>query len=617
MRDRLCDVTIDAEILLKILLALKNQRWKNMNHLKFRDFLTGRDQDIKKIESKLPDKSDEEKYQLTCDTIIRDYKNDCRKYQNHMSGLMQMSITSSLTSFTRAVVKFTQEINNSLSQSQAQTILKASRFLRLCVAGRTVYSQNCVKLRDIGHIEAENLLTRALTALNNRRHDAIQIASRHDAKKSKKTRSKKSGGKKSPTKNAANNNLYGLLSDALDDVTKTMDGLEVDDTVDEQAVDEQAGEEEEGKEEVTETQDLAPGDFMEAFLEQEVNIMKDTVNYILAADHISDISDTIWQGNNDRQTVHLRSYAYIGLPTKSVHEFLHKFDKNRMLFHLLGIHLRGLYDKGFITEQQVKETFEVVTQFIKEIRNETTLEVFTTCSHVLWQPDYPDKVPTKRSLQYKLRLLSVASRTNPLFISYVSHFPRIMVSFFTSASQRNNTIQQAMKFSASVADAFVTNFHKHPSVKEMILEGVNYDAQTFINNTTLTLGDTPVKNSESRVPDYPPIFVFFRDYRYNNTRTPVLLPVKLLENDDTVILQIYHQSVDDYVTDLIKANLANPEIGQETLEVFIPSSHIAYFPGGNESSEKIQTLGKSVVSVTHVDNTAQTLLPTSVEPETS
>jgi hypothetical protein len=75
-----------------------------------------------------------------------------------------------------------------------------------------------------------------------------------------------------------------------------------------------------------------------------VNTMKDTVNYILAADHVSDISDTIWQGDNDRQTVHLRSYAYVGLPTEIVNEFLHKLDKNRMLFHRTGIHLRSLYE---------------------------------------------------------------------------------------------------------------------------------------------------------------------------------------------------------------------------------------------------------------------------------
>jgi hypothetical protein len=153
------------------------------NQLTFRDFLTGRDRDIQNIKSQLPDKSDKHLHGLVCDTILRDYKNDCRKYQTHMSGLVRMTIASSLSSFTRAVVLFAQETSSSMNQSQAQTILKASRFLRLCIAGRTVYSQSCVEQRDIGHIKAENLFTRALVALNNRRHDAIQIASRSDATK--------------------------------------------------------------------------------------------------------------------------------------------------------------------------------------------------------------------------------------------------------------------------------------------------------------------------------------------------------------------------------------------------------------------------------------------------
>lgn len=564
------------------------------------------------IENQLPDKSEEDRYRLTCKTILRDYKKDCGKYRTHMSGLVRMSITSSLTSFTRAVVKFTQEINSSMNQSQAQTILKASRFLRLCVAGRTVYSQNCVEQRDIGHIKSENLFVRALTALNNRRSEAIQIASRDDAKKSKKNSSKKKkgSGKKSTTKMAANTNLYGLLSDALDDVTDTMGDLEVTAETGEAKEDDKEEEQEEDN-----APDLSPGEFMEAFLEEEVNNMKDTVNYILAADHISDISDTIWQGDNDRQTVHLRSYAYIGLPTESVNEFLHKLDKNRMLFHRLGVHLRGLYEDRLITEQQVQETFKIVAQCVKEIRNEETLDLFTVCSHVLWLPDRPDNVPNKESLQYKLRLLSVASRINPLFISYVSHFPHIMVAYFKSASRSNNTMHQAIKFSTGVVDAFVANFHKHPSVKEIILEDVGYDTRTFIDNTTRALGRNPAKNSESRVPSYIPTFVFFHDYRVY--RKPVLLPVRLLEDGDTVSIQIYHQSVDDYVTDLIRANLANPEIGLEMLEVFILSSHLAYFPGDDQQSEKIQTIGKSVVSVIHVDNTNQTLVPTAVKPDTS
>lgn len=92
----------------------------------------------------------------------------------------------------------------------------------------------------------------------------------------------------------------------------------------------------------------------------------------------------------------------------------------------------------------------------------------------------------------------------------------------------------------NVADGFVTNFHKHPSMK--------YDAAAFVSNTSTTPSNKPAKNSESRVPNYPPTFVFFRDYRVPKTRKPVLLPVELLEDDDKVILQIHHRSVDDYVT---------------------------------------------------------------------
>lgn len=583
------------------------------NKVTFHDFLTGRDEEIKRIEGQLPSNPNDEKYTAICTTIIRDYQKDCKKYKTSMNGLMQMSITSSLTSFTDAVVRYTQNLKSPMDLLQAHTILKAARFLRLCVAGRTVYTQKCVAQRDIGHLYAENLFSRALIALNNKRSEAIQVASRgQKITKKKSGKNKKRGGQKSVTERAETANLFSLLTDALEDVNEPMETLHIDEAKADQGEVKTGDKEEVGPSTDTKDADLAPGAFIEAFLDQEVDSMKDTVNYILAADHMSDISHRIWEGNNDRETVHLKSYKYIGLPTKSVHDFLHTLPKNRMLFHRLGVHLREGHEYGEITAQQVVETFEVFVQFIKGIRDTKTLELVTTCATALWHPEHPDKVPKIDVLEYRLRLLSVANRVDPLVITYLSHFPRILFCLLKNARQKPKA--EAIRFVSDITHGFRINFAQHPTVEHLILTGEDYGAQAFIDNSTPR--NNPPKNTESNFLTYSPTFVCFHDYRVGSTMVPMRLPVEILQDNDAVSLRIYHQSVDDYVTDLIRANLANPGIGQETLQVFIPSSHMAYFPG-RQNNEHIETHGKSVDVVVHVDETRQILVATAVEPQTA
>ena len=152
---------------------------------RLRDFLTGRDDAIKKYDLPFSRLGENDKTGLVrlCNSLNNEYHQQCRLYKSHIQHGVDMSISSPLEDFTNAVVKYTESLGDSMTISQAKTILKSARFLRLCVAGRAVFTERCVERRDFGHVFAENKFGRALVALNNKRAQAIATASKDPKKK--------------------------------------------------------------------------------------------------------------------------------------------------------------------------------------------------------------------------------------------------------------------------------------------------------------------------------------------------------------------------------------------------------------------------------------------------
>lgn len=544
---------------------------------RLRDFLTGRDDAIKKYDVPFSRLGEDDKTGLArlCDSLNKEYHQQCRLYKSHIQHGIDMSISSPLEDFTNAVVKYTESLGNSMTISQARTILTSARFLRLCVAGRAVFTERCVESRDVGHVFAENKFGQALVALNNKRAQAIATASMNPKQKNKKKGKKKKGTAKQ-TSEKKNNNLYEVLINSVDDIEESMGKIELD-------------EQKEGDKEVIpfpleespqEEEEIDERRVLDLFLANEVRDMKDTVHDIVQSDHLYSIADSIWGSDMNRNFVHLNAFDNIPLPTRDIYEFIHKFPKNRLILLRLGVHIVASIRYGGVKRESVPEFFHILLNFLMKLNN-SQLELMYTCDMSIFS------TPNDEAMTRTMRFLKIINNINPLCVAYLANFSDFFRLVFHEVEVDSR--QQEIKYFSSVASIFSTA--PRVTLREVILEGKNIDSRTYVEQAF----EQAVVSGHDTI-DYLPKFAMFKDDERSKIQ-PMSLPVEVLQDDTYVSIKIHDSEVDDYVQSLVVHN-------EGFCQVFIPSSHIAYF---DRERDEVKYQLKYIKTVVHVDGRVEKL----------
>lgn len=565
-----------------------------------------------------PPKSESRTLEI-CNQLNTEYKNECTRYMDRMSKELKITVVKSLTSFNKAVTDFANGFVESerMTHNQAVTILKASAFLRSCVAGRLVFSQECVppEKRDSSHLEAINLYNGALIALSNQKLKAIGVLA--DKPKGVGTKTKhKSGGKKGKGKSKSNttkastySNLFNLLSE-VEEAVSTED-VEGEEEKNEEKRDEEQIEEAEIKATPAEQEEFERT--IRELLDNEVTNARGRVLDILQTDHEYNISDTIWGTDAEKQFVYLESFGRLPLQTNLVYEFIHRLPHNRMLFHRFGHYVfRSLKENNTDDTEGNRltreEAFEYFNTFLSVTKGatETELEIIhATQQNMVF---IGLGVPTKEKLETQLRMLGMISRIDPLFLSYVGfheHMFLYMVimqgheSLRTRIDQTLSYRKLALAFSALSDPDAATGF---PTIQQSI----------DLDVPMLTVMDQ-IKEAwdrfeiEGQIPtvEYNFVYVSFHDGRMGRIvpsefpGTDMVLPVVILEeedDDDYVHIKIHQTQVDRYVLSLVNRY-------EGKLNLFHARKHFAYFVREEGGSQTLKRVTKIVREITHADDT--------------
>lgn len=553
-----------------------------------------------------------------CNELNTEYKNECTRYMDRMSKDLKITVVRSLTSFNKAVTDFANGFVESglMTPNQATTILKASAFLRSCVAGRLVFSQECVKTeeRDSSHLEAINLYNGALIALSNQKFKAIRVLA--DKRSGVGTKTKhKSGSKKGKGKSKSNttkastySNLFNLLSEMEESVvTEDVEGEE---EKKEETKDEEKREEAEMKATPAEQEEFERT--IKEFLDNEVTIARGMVFDILQTDHEYDISDTIWGTDAEKQVVYLDSFGRLPLQTNLVYDFIHRLPHNRMLFHQFGHYLsRSLKENNpddveanRLTREEAYEYFNTLADVTKGA-TEKELEIIHAMQSNLTFIGLG--IPTKEKLKTQLRMLGMISRIDPLFISYIGFrenlylYMMIIQGTWSGKTRIEQTFlyrKLALAFSALSDPDAATEF---PTIQQSI--DVDVPLDTVISQI-MRASDRLVIEGQIPTVEYNFVYVSFHDGRMGRIvpsefpGNDMVVPIVILEEDDegNVHIKIHQVQVDRYVLSLV-------DLYRGKLNLFHARKHFAYFVREEGGTQTLKRVTKIVREITHADDT--------------
>ena len=528
---------------------------------RIRDFLTGRDQAKKNmLEPFLKlDRDDREGLKRVCADLSREYHLQCRLYKKSIVEMVGMNMLSDLKPFTKAVVDYVSSLKSGkMDTVQAKVILTSARFLRQCVAGRAVFTEKCVEARDIEHLVAENLFGRALIALNNKRAEAIAVASKPQVSKKKKKKGTKSNKNKSNKSDKVN--LYKILEDSLDDIEKSLEEPLV---LHEEKVDEEVDVDEEEK--------MDEETFFTMFMENEVRDMKDMVHSVMQADYLYSIEDSIWGGADEsREFVYLKVFEPFPLSLKSIYAFIQKFTKNRYLLFILGQVFQEGVRWGCFSQDTLQFYFDDVLEFLRTLTDKQ-LRLVYLCARGLFNfisvtKSNGDSDVVATSLENwsrKMKYLRLMGKIDPLCLSYFGLFKELNSYLIDYHSVK--PLSAEVKCFANMATNF-KSINPRVSIEEIIVEGKKMDCVEF-SKSVFRDRDRVIVGGYSET-SYEPTYVVFFDDR-SSLVEPMSLPVEMKDDDDHVDIKIHDEEVDEYVRNLVAHN------GWKC-EVYDPFSHVAY-----------------------------------------
>ena len=570
-----------------------------------RDFLTGRDEAVRRYSAPFLEIDDKDRVGLTrlCATLNEEYHQQCKSYKWRVKNDIDVSTTSSLTLFTKAVVHFADSLDGTMSLAQAKTIISSARFLRMCVAGRAVYSQKCVNTRDRGHIEAENLFGRALVALNNKRAEAIaKIAVSSNPQKKKKTNKKTSGKKGKGAKGAkgargasASDNFYGVLSDELTVLEQSLDEVKISGEDESKQEEEEKAGEDVSPFPMEQEQQLDTAAVLQEFLDNEVRDNQDTVHYVLQADHNFSIQDSIWGPSGDKESVYLDIFNNIPLPTKHLHAIIHAFPNNRLVLFDIAHQQRYLQKKMTVlgSPENTQLLVGSVAEFVATLNKEELCLIYA-CRLLFFLPG------EQKQWERRLKLLKIVLHIDPLCISYLVHYADMYFTLLctTKYSSRTDEVQTVASFARSFTKVIGN------SLENILVDEIEIDHHAAIANASnMTTGHT------DRVSiTYEPTYVSFVDRRLSQVIHDkyINLPVEVLEDDSYVAIKIHDNDVDEYVKSIIAYNASE----SEKCRVFIPSSHVVHIENDPAlTTQHVREVHfKHLGKVIHVDGTETSLL---------
>ena len=537
--------------------------------MNLREFLTGKEKEVRRYEA--PFEKDPLNKKI-CQALITDYKYQCRRSQKEISHALQRKTSESLKEFSLSVVDFVKTLKTPMTFHQAKVVLKASKFLTSCVAGRNVYAKRCVVVSDDQHVWAIKTFNEALIALNSKKYDAIKVVSEPGKSKKKK------GGKKIIPINKVGN-VYDILNDPLDEVDEpTEELLEVkilftkpDEIVDENEK-----------------------DIINDFLDNEVNDMKDLVYNIIQSDFAIDI-DFIWGPDSLRNGVYLPSFGYIGLPTEQVFKFIHKTPRNRIVLTSLGLYLRSHLSKGLIKVKTVKSFFETAVEFMVGL-TEPQLEITYALASGIWVT-YNGSLPTLHDLKQRMRILEIMLRLDPVYISYASLFP-VMVCAVVEYCRGKTATSDNVTVMRKMTKVF-RYIEGTPAIEDIVRKGATLDTD---NMSKVKPGaDARINFNDGKA--YSVRFVRFVDPLEKDPKRSLYLPVEILENLKALRIRIHDKEIDAYVKNLVQKN--------NNLRICILQTQLMYYEGESMSSN----LHSSCIQVeSFVDIRGKLFSLTRVEP---
>ena len=552
-----------------------------------RDFLTGRDRAIRQYDAPFQEalaSDDKARVVSLCKSLTIEYHQQCRLFKSTFKNRINMNIASSITPFVNAILKFLQNLKSPMGKEEASMILVAARFLRLCCAGREVYSKRCVESRDKGHAFAENLLGKALIGLNKKRDEAIKVASQ-------KPKKKKTSGKKKAAPGLKSQNFFHTLLDSIDDVVAKLNEFD-------EGHQEDAKEEENQKVEIfpvvreqsdeDASSNLTQAQILDLFLNTKVSENRDLVHHFMQADHLGSIEDTIWGNDPERNFVHLKSFEYMPIPTELVGDLVQLLPSNRLVLYNIGrvfVAASKDFDGGVHHDQlrnYILEHLKKVVTFLQGLGPEA-LELVHAIPFVYEMAG--------SDMERNMRYLKIINKVNPLFISIMGMDAHLYRNFFDFIGL-TPILQTKLHFAATCAFLFEEE-NKH-TLTEIISDRATFKQDEFLDKVLATKF---TDGSYDRI-SYTPSFMLILDRRFEELKQ-IHLPMELLNDDDdvTVDIKIHDVKVDAYFKEVTQFNEGH-------CHIFIPSVHMTTIDA-TENKHILQC--KSVKEVTHADGEKQIL----------
>lgn len=573
---------------------LHMNRYMAQPRISARDFLTGRDRAIRQYDAPFQEalaSDDKARVVNLCKSLTIEYHKQCRLFKSTFADKINMNIASNITPFVNAILKFLQNLKSPMKKEEANMVLVSARFLRLCCAGREVYSERCVESRDKGHAFAENLLGRALIGLNKKRDEAIKVASQ-------KPKKKKTAGKKKPAPGPKSQNFFDTLLNSIDDVVAELNELDEGNQEDAKEEENQRVEifpvvREQSDEDVS--SNLTQPQILDLFLETKISENKDLVHHFMQADHLFSIKETIWgdDPDPDRNFVHLKSFEFIPLPTQLIADLIHALPSNRLVLYNIGKVCvaaakefdDGIQHDGF--ETIVVDHVKNVVTFLQNLGPEA-LELVHTVSSIY------ERAGT--DMMSEMRFLKIINKINPLFISYLATDGQFYKNFFDFVK-----IAKSSQYRFHFASVCASRFEQENkfTLTEIISGEAIFNQEMFLDKIL----KTPFATHEYDWVSYIPRFMFVFDDRFSqDTKFIALnLPIELLNDDDvSVDIKIHDVKVDAYFTEVTEANGG-------FCHIFIPSVHSACI---DDIDDDPTVQKKSVRRVTHADGMIEYLLIT-------
>lgn len=571
-----------------------------------------------RIPADLPDESRKAEHDKRCKELVGKYKYSCNLSMKAAAATAKVDSVSlretrnTLHALSVAVIGFVNVLRQSMERQgkltihQSAAVIKISKFLRSCVAGRVMFSKHC-EPADRGHMHAMRTFNQALTSLEEYKLIAVQLVSDHKKKKKKKNNRNKNKKTASQLPSFESENIFEQLSQAFGDIDRAIDDLNEEDDAsidpdsDSPFSDDSSDHTGEAKtpHEVYPSSTGETSSIDDAFLNKQLEVQIDSVHETMQSDFAEDVSQMIWE-DGKRDLVYpphglgdrFREKRF-GLPTHLVVLKLLPYRNHTLLYDVMTY----LYDvtvQGVPPPQSI-QVFSAFQQLLASVQSNTPkMGILHTLRANFLTPrialdgrpcDGLLVVDSQSKLEDRMKLVISLAKSNPLIISYMGFSLNFSVLFFAAVGPKWNLARKLQM------QRFAKTFMADTRIPALQILLARSDSEIFENgDLKAPLMRRLIKEhlEESKHPNntpgemYPDLselsFVFISDQRAQIAGSFGLkLPcrVQFLDHEPEV-----DRPVSLYFRDPLVFRYAEELHATGHMQAFLPLSDDVYYTGG-------------------------------------